>query len=116
MTIRYDIDAIYYAKHYPRDESKLPTLRVDYYENVGASQAKVLSEYICIYHNLSSFARQKADEWCALRGVTIHQMKNYIEGGLEDLKILEPSAVHVDDSGQFPRAEKFEWSKRYEIV
>lgn len=57
----HDVTHVDYAYHEPREASKKPTLRVEYYYHFQ----RIASEWVCIEH--TGFAREKAETWWAQR-------------------------------------------------
>ena len=100
---RFDVSRCIYNKHTPREDGKKPTMRVDYFDDSGMFPIKITTEYVCIYHPMGSYPYIKAMQWCEKRGLSVEEMKMFVEGvDYGDVEPQDPSVIYVDDREKFP--------------
>lgn len=92
----YDVTAVEYSRHEPKDKDKRPTFRVDYKYHFQ----RIATEWICIEHD--GFAQEKARTWWAdhLGGA----FPRSIDEALDRAPGLEkPVAIALQPDGKYER-------------
>lgn len=100
----HDVTSVEYFFH-QRDESKTPTLRVEYMHGFR----RVASEWVCLAHD--GFARRKAERWWDARSPEPAPVK--IDAALELVSdLLIPTAVATQPDGQYTRVVEYRFTPK----
>jgi DNA repair protein RadD len=100
-TTWHDITEIQYHYHAPREEGKLPTFRVEYYQGYR----RVAQEWVCLEHE--GYAKQKADAWWKRRSndpppATIEDACTRAD------ELLKPTRIATQPDGRWTRVVEYE--------
>ena len=98
---RYEVAKVIYKTHV--GASGVPTLRVQYYDHFGF----IASEYICFSH--TGFARKKAEDWAASRGVNDVPRDTSQAYAVRD-RFKVPVAIFAKKSGKYMQITNYEFS------
>jgi DNA repair protein RadD len=82
LVAEFEVERVVYSKHIPRDENKLPTLKVTYQCGL-----RMFKEYICLEHQ--GYARMKAREWWEQASVD-QKAPTTIDKAIEKIDVLRP--------------------------
>jgi DNA repair protein RadD len=102
----YPVTRVEYAIH--NKPGKPDSLRVEYYSGLR----RVAQEWICFEHG--GFARAKAEAWWGRRSAD--DVPRTTDEALSRVDSLaEPSAITVNESGQYPEIIGYQWSEHEPI-
>lgn len=108
---RYEVSRVAYSRHIGK--SGIPTLRVDYFSGLN----RVASEWVCIEHPDSSYAKNKAQRWWERRNpMGFERIPGGVDQALEWIRsgfcLESPSGISLtQEKGKYPAVVGYYWDR-----